>query len=98
MAAYYVLVHTVTNEKKYGEVYIPSVIPYLNKYGAEILVAEKEVEALLGSPEKSAVILRFPSEQSIRDYMSDPGYQELQALRNEVTTNPTAFLAPEFIL
>ena len=42
------------------------------------------------------VVLRFPSEEAVRGFVNDPEYQPVKELRNEVTTNANAVLAPEF--
>ena len=68
----------------------------LAKYGAEVLVATFESEALQGEPADGVVVLRFPSEQAIRDFVHDPDYRPLKDLRLRITTNASAVLAPEF--
>jgi len=45
---------------------------------------------LQGSPEKGVVVLRFPSEESVRDFVNDPEYQPAKELRIAVTTNANA--------
>jgi uncharacterized protein (DUF1330 family) len=96
MAAYFILTQTVTDQTAYSEEYIPGVLPFLEKYGAEILVAAFETEALEGEPADGAVVLRFPSGQSVRDFVNDPDYRTLKELRLRITTNANAVLAPEF--
>ena len=46
MAAYFILRQTVTDQSAYSEQYIPGVMPLLQKYGAEVLVAAFEIEHL----------------------------------------------------
>jgi len=96
MSAYYVLTQTVTDQKAYAQEYIPGVMPFLAKHGAEVLVAAFETQALQGEPAEGAVVLRFPSEQAVRDFVNDPDYQPLKELRLSITTNANAVLAPEF--
>ncbi len=96
MAAYFILTQTVTDQTAYSEQYIPGVLPFLEKYGAEVLVAAFETEALEGEPADGAVVLRFPSEQHVRDFVNDPDYRSLKELRLRITTNASAVLAPEF--
>lgn len=96
MSAYYILTHTITDPQKYGQEYIPGVMPFLAKYKAEVLVAEFEATPLQGNPAKGAVVLRFPSEQAVRDFVSDPAYQPVKQLRLSITTNANAVMAPEF--
>ena len=96
MAAYFILTQTVMDRTAYAEEYIPGVIPFLEKHGAEVLVATFEAEALQGEPADGAVVLRFPSEQAVRDFVNDPDYRGLKDLRLRITTNASAVLAPEF--
>ena len=96
MAAYFILTHTITDIERYRDEYIPQVLPFIAKYGGEIVVASPEAEALQGNPETGAVILRFPSEEAVRGFVNDPDYQPAKKLRLEVTTGGSAVLAPEF--
>jgi uncharacterized protein (DUF1330 family) len=96
MSAYFILTQTVTDQTAYSEQYIPGVLPFLEKYGAEVLVAAFETEALEGEPADGAVVLRFPSEQQVRDFVNDPDYRSLKELRFSITTNANAVLAPAF--
>lgn len=96
MTAYFILTQTVTDQTAYSEQYVPGVIPFLEKYGGEVLVATFEAEAVQGEPAEGAVVLRFPSEQAIRDFVNDPDYRPIKELRLRITTNANAVLAPEF--
>ncbi len=96
MAAYFILTQTVTDQTAYSEDYVPGVLPILAKHGAEILVAAFETQALQGEPADGVVIVRFPSEQAVRDFVNDPDYRPLKELRLRITTNASAVLAPEF--
>jgi uncharacterized protein (DUF1330 family) len=60
------------------------------------LQTSADAEQLQGNPEKGVVILRFPSEEAVRDFVNDPEYQPAKKLRIAVTTNANAVLAPEF--
>lgn len=96
MAAYYVLTHTVTDVDRYVEDYIPKATPFVEKYGGEVLVGSFDAEPLQGDPEKCVVVIRFPSEQHVRDFVDDPDYQPVKDIRIALTTNANAVLAPEF--
>jgi len=96
MSAYFVLTHTITDPEKYRQEYIPGVMPFLAKHKAEVVVAELEAKPLEGAPAKGVVVLRFPSEQAIRDFVSDPGYQPIKKIRMGITANGNAVMAPEF--
>ena len=96
MSAYFILTHTITDPAKYGQQYIPGVLPFLAKYKADVVVADLEAKPLEGSPAKGVVVLRFPSEQAIRDFLADPDYQAVKKIRMGITLNGNAVMAPEF--
>ncbi|MCZ6764423.1 MAG: DUF1330 domain-containing protein [Alphaproteobacteria bacterium] len=96
MSAYFILTQTVTDTEKFRQDYIPKVRPFLAKYNAEVVVAELEAEPLEGDPAKGVTVVRFPSEQAIRDFLDDPDYQAVKAIRMALTTNASAVMAPEY--
>ena len=97
MSAYFILTHTITDLDTYQNEYVPLVLPFIAKYNGEIVVASFDAaEPLQGSPEKGVVVLRFPSEEAVRDFVNDPEYQPAKELRITITTNANAVLAPEF--
>lgn len=96
MNAYFVLTQTVTDPQEYAQAYVAKVVPLLTKYGVEVIVAELEAKPLQGDPAKGVVVLRFPSEQAIRNFLDDPDYQPIKKIRMSLTTNANAVMAPEF--
>ncbi len=96
MNAYFILTHTITDLETYRNEYIPQVLPFIAKYGGEIIVASPDAEPLQGNPAKGVVVLRFPPEEAVRGFVNDPEYQPAKKLRIEVTTNANAVLATEF--
>ena len=98
MSAYFILTQTVTDLDRYTNEYVPGVIPFLAKYKGEVLAADFDAEALEGTPAKGVVVVRFPSEQAVRDFLADPDYQALKQLRFSLTTDASAQLAPEFTM
>jgi uncharacterized protein (DUF1330 family) len=96
MSAYFILTHTVNDPQKYAQEYIPGVMPFLAKHKAEVVVAELAAKPLEGDPAKGVVVLRFPSEQAIRDFLDDPGYQPVKKIRMGITANGNAVMAPVF--
>jgi uncharacterized protein (DUF1330 family) len=96
MAAYFILTHTNTHNERYREEYIPQVIPFIAKYDGEVVVGSFDAEPLQGNPEKGVVVIRFPSAQAVRDFVNDPEYQPVKEIRQALTTNANAVLAPEF--
>jgi len=96
MAAYFILTHTINDVERYRGEYIPQVFPFIAKYGGEVIVGSFDAEPLQGNPEKGVVVIRFPSEQAVRDFVNDPEYQPVKEIRKALTTNANAVLAPEF--
>jgi uncharacterized protein (DUF1330 family) len=96
MSAYFILTQTVTDPQKYFEDYVARVLPFLAKYGAEVVVGEMEATPLQGTPAKGVVVLRFPSEQAIHDFVCDPDYQPIKEIRMSLTKNANAVMAPAF--
>jgi uncharacterized protein (DUF1330 family) len=96
MAAYFISTHTITDIERYRDEYIPQVFPFIAKYDGEVIAASFDAEQLQGNPEKGVVVIRFPSEQAVRDFVNDPEYQPVKEIRLALTTNANAVLAPEF--
>ena len=96
MSAYFILTQTVTDPQRYGQEYIAKVLPFLAKYKAEVIVAELQAKPLQGDPATGVVVLRFPSEQAVQDFVNDPDYQPIKKIRLGLTTNANAVMAPEF--
>lgn len=96
MSAYFVLTQTITDIERYVSEYIPAVMPFLAKYGAEVLAADFEATALQGKPASGVVVIKFPSEAKIQEFLDDPAYKPAKDLRLSITTNANAVMAPEF--
>ena len=96
MSAYFILTQTVTDLERFRQDYLPKVMPILMKHNAEVIIADLEAEPLEGNPPKGVVVIRFPSEQAIRDFLHDPEYQPVKEIRLALTTNASAVMAPEY--
>ena len=96
MVAYFILTQTITDAEKYQKEYIPGVLPFLAKYQAEVLVADFNATPLQGEPAQGVVVLKFPSEQAIQDFLDDPAYKPVKDIRLAITTHASAVMAPAF--
>ena len=96
MSAYFILTQTITDPERYQQEYIPGVLPFLAKYKAEVVVADFNATPLQGEPAKGVVVIKFPSEQVIQDFMDDPEYKPVKDIRLAITTNASAVMAPAF--
>ena len=96
MSVYFVLTQTITDPDRYSAEYIPAVMPFLAKYGGEVLAADFQATPLQGQPAAGVVIVKFPSESNIREFLDDPSYQPVKELRLSITTDANAVMVPEF--
>lgn len=96
MSAFFILTQSVTDLETFRRDYIPKVFPILEKHGGEVIVASFDATPLEGDPAKGAVVIRFPSEQAILEFESDPDYQPAKKIRHALTTNANAVMAPAF--
>ena len=96
MSAYFILTQTITDPERYRREYLPGVMPFLNKYKAEVLVADFEATPLQGEPARGVVVIKFDSEKTIQDFLNDPGYKSVKDLRLTITTHGNAVMAPEY--
>ena len=71
-------------------------MPFIAKYKGEVIVADFEATPLQGEPASGVVLLKFPTETSIKDFLSDPKYQHIKELRLSITTQANAVMAPEY--
>ena len=96
MAMYFILTQTITDPGRYQREYLPGVRPFLEKYRADVLVADHAATPLQGEPTQSVVVIKFPSEEMLRGFLDDPGYRPIKELRFAITTNAHAVMANEF--
>jgi uncharacterized protein (DUF1330 family) len=96
MSAYCIFTHTVTDLERFAQEYVAPVMPFLVKHKAEVIVADLDARPLQGNPAKGVVVLRFPSEKAIEDFLGDPDYQPIKKIRMNLTTNASVVMAPEF--
>ena len=83
MSVYMVIESRVRDAALYDR-YIQSVAAIVERYGGRYLVRGGKVTSLGGgwNPER-IIILEFPAEQNIRQWLSSPEYQEIAPLREQ---------------
>ena len=96
MAVYFILTQTITDPVRYQNEYLPGVRPFLEKYRAEVLVADHAATPVQGDPTRSVVVIKFPSENLLKEFLDDPDYRPMKELRFAITTNAHAVMAAEF--
>ena len=73
---------------KYGE-YSRSVLPFLERYGAEVVYFGTGSTALVaesGQDWDAVILVRYPSREAFTRMVSDPEYQAITHLRSESLT------------
>lgn len=96
MSAYFILTQTITEPERYQTEYIPAVMPFIANYNGEVIVADFRATPLEGTPASGVVILKFPSESNIIDFLTDPEYQSVKDLRLSITTHANAVKPAEY--
>jgi uncharacterized protein (DUF1330 family) len=86
MAAYMLVDVQVHDPVRY-QAYMAAVPRLIARHGGEYLVRGGAAEVLEGPREPGRlVVFRFPNRQAIHDFVNDPEYQPLKALRQSVAT------------
>lgn len=96
MAAYLVLMQQVDDVDRYRNEYIPAVRPFLERYGAEVLVATFDSEAAEGEPPNGTVVLRFPDAEAAWGLLEDPEYQPVREIRLAISSRGQLAIVPGF--
>jgi uncharacterized protein (DUF1330 family) len=89
MTAYVVANYRITNPEGYSE-YPPLASAAISSHGGEILVADRDSEALDGSPGNVTVVVRFASKEAAKAWYESDEYQKIRYLR---TDNSVGFLS-----
>ncbi len=97
MAIYLVTSCDITDPEKYAP-YVPNVLPLVEKYGGEIVAADKNAVTIDGEERDLTVILRFPTPEALTNLMDDPEYKPWLDIRLASTTNRATVMLGEFNL
>lgn len=81
----YVIVSCDLVDQKMYEDYVAGVMPLLQKYGAEVLVAGPPSETPEGEARTRHVVLRFADEKAALGFYHDPNYVPVRQLRWDAT-------------
>ena len=80
MAAYLVLMQEIHDVDRYRNEYLPGVRPFLQKYGAELLVGSFDAKPAEGEPPNSTVVIRFADTEAASGFLNNPGYQPVKEI------------------
>ncbi|WP_276371175.1 DUF1330 domain-containing protein [Chryseolinea sp. H1M3-3] len=95
MNVYYIISYDIHNSEEYQK-YPQGVLPLFEKYGAEILVSDREAMLIEGSTKTMNAVVKFPSKEIALQCYHDPAYQEVKKIRINSTSNCSIVLAKEF--
>ncbi len=75
---------------------VPEMLPFVQKYGGEILVGGPGAEPAEGDPPNSAIVIRFADTDTVWALLNDPDYQRVKEIRLSATSRGQMVVAPEF--
>ena len=82
MSVYIIIDSKIKNSKKYQR-YIEQVVPIVENHGGRYHVRGGNVRSLgIWKPER-IIVIEFPSEKHIREWLSSPEYNAIAPLREE---------------
>ncbi len=83
MSTYLIVDITVHNPEMFKE-YVREAQPFVEKHSGVYLVRGGEVQITEGtwSPQR-LVVVEFPDKESVKNFLADPGYQPIAAIRHE---------------
>jgi uncharacterized protein (DUF1330 family) len=88
MSAYVVANYRITNPDGYSD-YPQHALQTMLSHGGEFLVADRDSDALDGSPGKVTIVVRFASKAAAKAWYESDEYQKFRHLR---TDNSEGFL------
>ncbi len=95
MATYFVLNFRITDTEGMAK-YREAVVPQLMGAGCEFLVANDDVEVVEGSPAPTVIVLKFESDEAVKNWYNSPEYQAIKHLRLNATTDSWIALSEGF--
>jgi len=95
----YVIANYTINDPEAFEKYPPAVGPTIAQYGGRLLVADRGVNAVEGSPQPVIVVVEFESVEAARRWYDSPENTAVKGLRTSTTDGwlaiADAFVMPE---
>jgi uncharacterized protein (DUF1330 family) len=95
MAGYFVLMEEIEDVDRYRNVYVPLVLPLLQKHGGQVLIAGPDAEPAEGDPPNSTVVIRFADTDAVWGFLNDPDYQPVREIRLSATSRGQMVVASE---
>ena len=82
MPVYVIIDSKVKDREKYGQ-YIEQVSPIVARYGGRYHVRSENIRALGSWKPERIIVIEFPTEDHVRDWLTSPEYQAIAPLREE---------------
>ncbi|MDB4511961.1 DUF1330 domain-containing protein [Arenicella sp.] len=95
MSVYVISRYDITDHEKF-DLYVPGVIPVLEKYQAKVVAADENAITVDGESSQVNVIMKFPTAELVTQLYEDPEYQYWLQVRLECTTNRLSVILNEF--
>jgi uncharacterized protein (DUF1330 family) len=83
MPAYLISSYTVTGNEDELALYREAGLPVLQRFGAEVLVAEENAHAREGTPGQHTVVVKFPSREAADGFYDSEEYQRVLHYRTD---------------
>ncbi len=83
MAGYLISSYTVTGNEEEFAIYRQTGLPILQRYGAEVLVAEENAETKEGEPGQHTIVVKFPSKEAANAFYESEDYQRVIHYRTD---------------
>ena len=81
----YVIANYRINDSEAFEKYPPAVGPTLAQYGGKLLVADRAVKGVEGSPQSVIVVIEFESVEAAQRWYDSPENKAVKGLRTSTT-------------
>ena len=83
MVAYLIASYTVTGSEDEFALYREAGLPILQRFGAEVLVAEENAAAREGEPAQHTVVVKFPSREAADGFYDSEEHQRVLHYRTD---------------
>ncbi len=91
--AVYLIADSEVHDPEAFKTYLEGAPAFVKKHGGEYLVRGGDVDVLRGDWKPSRLLIfRWPNRQAIDDFLNDPDYQPLKAIREAATTPKTLLI------
>lgn len=91
MSVYMIIDSKIKDAEKYNQ-YIEQVSPIVTKYGGRYHVRDGEIRSVGTWKPERIIIIEFPTESHIQDWLTSPEYQKISPLREQGAETQAIFV------